>query len=49
MSDGLDRAEILAALPLKRRVGDELVAPLAMIPCLGDPLTTWRFPTAEEL
>lgn len=49
MSDVFDSRSTLAAIPLgARELGDPRCS-LAMLPCLGAPLSTRRFPTVEEL
>lgn len=49
MSDGFETPSTLAAVPLvARELGDPSCS-LAVLPCLGLPLSTRRFPTVEEL
>ena len=49
MSDVFDAPSILAAVPLgAAELGDPAYA-LAVLPCLGAPLSTRHFPLGEEL
>ena len=49
MSDAFEAPSTLAAMPLgAHELGDPRCS-LAVLPCLGLPLSTRRFPTVEEL
>lgn len=49
MSDAFESWSILAAVPLGvPELGDPTCS-LALLPCLGNPLSTRHYPTGEEL
>ena len=49
MSDVFEAPSMLAAVPLGAAELGDLSCSLAVLPCLGAPLSTRHFPVGEEL
>ena len=49
MSDGSEAFSMLAALPLGAPEFESPHCALALLPCLSAPVSTRRFPAAEDL